>query len=254
MDIRTPPTFRPDIIVSWPRNCDYPLWRNFIRNNRPRFNEVIVVFTETNAGDDYRDFVRSAMQSDYVHFIDSRPILPGEDWRDVAVNEALVHSYNSEWIWFTEQDFYITDEKFWNEIYYKAMAGFDLMAIAQQGRIHPACIFIKREILDQTSKNFGANPPEWDHFGLLQKELEELQIYRVLLADEDAYGYKHFNGLSHNWHLINQGQEPNYNPGEFAEYLKQCIALPAKFEMDTRFVKQAQKAITAYVQKKNNED
>lgn len=245
LQMQIPPTFRPDVIVAWPRNCDYPLWRYFIRTNRPRFNEVIVVFTETYQGDDYRDFVREAMRDDYVHFVDGPLPGPNEDWRNLAVNAGLNHSYNANWIWFTEQDFVVYGDTFWNEIYHKADVGFELIAIAQEGRIHPASIFITRSALNKTRKDFGIVDGKGDHFYRFQKDVEKHVSRRCLLVDEKAYEYKHYNGLSHNWTLINRGEKPNYKPEEFYHWLKICLELPADFPMDVRFIKVANKAISA---------
>lgn len=243
--LQVPPTFRPDVIVAWPRNCDYPLWRFFIRMNRSRFNEVIIIFTETYQGEDYRNFVRLAMHNDYIHFVDSPLPGPGEDWRHVAVSQGLIHSYNSQWIWFTEEDFYIYEDKFWNDIYSKAEQNFELMAIAQSGRIHPACMFMTRDLLNKTRKQFGIVPNKSDHFSLIQEDLEKIKPRQVLYSDEDSYGYKHYNGLSHNWTLVNNGELPNYKPDDFYTWLKLCLELPADFPMDVRFINVANKAISA---------
>ncbi len=237
-------TIRPDIIVTWPRNCDYPTWRHFIRTNRPRFNEIIVVFMQPNQGEDYRDFVRQAMFEDYVHFVDSRPVLPGEDWRNVAINQALMYSYNSQWVWFTEQDFMVMDDRFWQEVYYKASINFELIGIAQGGRLHPASIFTKREVLNMTHKDFSARPPMHDHFGQFQIDVEKLGINRVYMDDEEKWGYKHYNGLSHNWNLTSIGQEPVYKPEEFKQWLKMCLDLPKEIKLDDRFINVANTLIS----------
>ena len=89
----------PDLIVSWPCNCDYPLWRKWIAAERGWFGRVFVVFTD-HAGEDISPFVRQRMTAD-ITFLDSHA--DGRDWRDAAINLALDCS-GSEWIWFTEQD------------------------------------------------------------------------------------------------------------------------------------------------------
>src|SRR5690348_16350414 len=106
---------KPDIILAWPRNCDYPLWRQFIRENRPLFNEIIIVFTDTFDQHDYSEFVRRAMFQDHVLFLDNPAIQSGEDWRNVAIHHALLHSYNAQWVWFTEQDFFCK-KGFWDMV------------------------------------------------------------------------------------------------------------------------------------------
>ena len=238
--IFNPPPFRPDIIVTWPRNNDYPVWREFIRDNRHRFNEIIIVFMNPNQGPDYSEFIREAMQTDYIHFVDSPPIRGGEDWRNVAVNAALLHSYNAPWVWFTEQDFYILDDKFWFEVYTKCQT-YDVIGITQGARLHPACMFMRREALDNTKKNFGIVEGQSDHFGQIQKDIESQKMRRCYFSDPTGIGYKHFNGLSQNWTLLANGGEPNYEPEDFYKYLEAC--LNASVPLDPRWVEIAQKGI-----------
>jgi len=213
---------KPDIIVTWPKNNDYPLWREFIRDNRYRFNDIIIVFMNPNQGPDYSDEVRNFMEPDYAKFIESPAIGSGEDWRNVAVNAGLFHSINANWIWFTEQDFFVLDDGFWSEIYQKA-SEYDVIGIAQGQRLHPACIFITREALGKTKRNFGIVEGEADHFGQLQKDIEGQEMARCYLMDPPGIGYKHFNGLSHNWTLLARGEEPNYEKEDFYKYLEACI-------------------------------
>lgn len=220
---------RPDVIVCWPRNCDYPLWRQFIRDNREKFNLVIVVFTETNHGEDYREFIRDAMHQDYVLFVENRPVNYGaEDWRNIGVNAALLHSYNSEWVWFTEQDFIPTNTTYWNDIQENSEK-YDILGVYQGERLHPCSIYIKQSLLNKTSKDFSAKPPEYDHFGKLQIDIGALQrpVYHI------ENNYTHMNGLSHNIALIERGEAPNHNIPQLNQYLKDCFKVSVKH--DKRF-------------------
>jgi hypothetical protein len=223
---------KPDVIVAWPRNADYPLWRQFIRDNRERFNLVIVVFTETHQGDDYREFVRGAMAEDWVLFIDNPPIQSGQDWRDVAMKQALLHSYNSEWVWFTEQDFLIEDPHAFFQTLEVLSRRPDISWIATYDgpRLHPCCLFVRREILNQMHKDFSANPPHYDHFGAIQQQLEGLGEEMKLTK-----GYTHLAGLSHNMTLVYNSQEPNYKPEEFQNYLRECFRVTVP--LDPRFTR-----------------
>lgn len=228
---------KPDIVVCWPRNCDYPLWRQFIRDNRSGFNLVIVVFTETNQGQDYREFVRNAMEQDYVLFIENRQITDGEDWRNVGVNAALLQSYNAEWIWFTEQDFIITDPVyFWDFVEKAASAENEFIAVKEGERTHPCCMFVKRTALTRTKKNFAANPPGHDHFGQITKDMEALKI-KTKIIDK---GYLHLNGLSQNMNLLASGQMPNYYPEVFWQWLLESANV-ATVDLDDRFLQQVEK-------------
>lgn len=204
-----------DIIVSWPRNCDYPLWREFIRKNRTRFNEVIVAFTETNRGADYRPFIREAMFPDHVQFVDAPFPRPGQDWRNIAVNHALLHSYNSEWVWFTEQDFYPLDG-FFENVEELEEKGCDVIAVYQDKRLHPCSIFMNRKTLQLLNKDFGIVPDKLDHFGMIQEQLEQMG---VVIGSVKPQTYWHLNGLSQNWSLLEAKDEPNYQVQDFKYWL-----------------------------------
>lgn len=227
---------KPDIVVSWPRNCDYPLWRQFIHNNRDKFSDVIVVFTETYHGDDYRDFVYRVMLPDRVQCIQSPPPGRNQDWRDVAVNYGLMWC-QSDWIWFTEQDFYPND-KFWGELNQGVSDGKQVMAVYIGERMHPCSIFMERSLLNQTRHNFGIVPDKSDHFSLLQIDIEGLGFDIGRFSDDS---YFHFNGLSGNYYLASAGQTPNYNIEEFKQYLRDCLS--ANVDLDPRFVAVAYKIL-----------
>lgn len=221
---------KPDCIVAWPRNCDYPLWRQFIRDNRERFNLVIVVFTETHQGEDYRDFVRDAMAKDWVQFVDIQQTPAGADWRNVAVNAALLHSYNAEWVWFTEQDFFIYDvDAFFKVADEVASNGAEWIGVYDGPRLHPCCIMIKRPLLNRLDKNFGALPPKYDHFGYIQTQLEQ----SPKLGASFNEGWHHMAGLSHNMRLVVEGGYPNYKPEEFDRYIEKCLNVTVP--IDPRF-------------------
>ena len=232
---------KPDVIISWPRNADYPLWRQMIRDNRGRFNEIIIIFTETNQGLDYRKFVRGAMFQDHVLFVESPPITAGEDWRNVAVNAGLLHSLHSEWLWFTEQDFF-PGQYFWPPVE-SHRNSYDVMATYDGPRMHPCCIFVKRSVLQATKKQFGAHPPEHDHFGQLQKDLESNLDLRILALR--GHTYIHMAGLSHNFRLVTDGELPNHQPEQFNKYL--ADSLRVSVPKDPRF----EEIASAYLNKVN---
>lgn len=215
--------FRPDIILTWPKNCDYPVWRYFVKSHRNRFNKIIIAFMEPNSGIDYSEFIKEAMKNDNITFINAPAPKVDEDWRNLAVNASLKES-KSRWVFFTEQDFMPTGFGFW-AVVYEAIKKFDLVGITQGGRLHPACIFVKRSVVDRTRKDFGIDFGKGDHFSKFQKDIEKMDIKRVYLADEKTYQYYHFNGLSQNWRLITEEQQPNYEPNNFYDYLDYCLEL-----------------------------
>lgn len=209
----------PDAIVTWPRHLDYPLFRKCVKENRDKFNKLIIVFTDMNVRDpDYRLYVREAMKEENILFLDCLPAEAKEDWRNKAVNMALTVS-DSEWVWFWEEDF-IPVPELWREVK-DLMQRVDVFGRYQERRLHPCCLFIKRKLLDRTSKDFSAYPDKgMDHFGLIQKWLESHDIITGVIFAQ--YGY-HMNGLSQNLHMLQTGLEPNYAPPEFKKYVQDCL-------------------------------
>lgn len=224
----------PDVILCWPDSIDYPLWREFINAERSRFSKVIVVFTTTNYGEDYRDFVRNSMADDGITFLESRQLVSGEDWRDVAVNQAIDAS-DAEWIWFTEQDFFIKNNKFWETVD-SGESKADVLGYKDgDTRLHPSCLFVKRSFVDLTHRFFGVVPDELDHFAKFYSSLllTEAVFFEI---PEELNGIKlwhHMNGLSNNMALVKNGLKVTYQSEEFKEYLTKCLDVKS---LDPRFV------------------
>jgi hypothetical protein len=173
-------------------------------------------------------FIKEAMHDDYVHFIEPMPVATGKDWRDVIVNNCLLHSYNAEWIWFTEQDFIVTDPRFFDVVEGRVAEGFDVIAAYQQERMHPCSIFIRREALNKTTKNFGIVPNVSDHFSIFQADIDRLGLQIAPITDF----YAHLNGLSHNMTLLYQNQAPNYQPERFRAYLQDCLRVTVPLQSE----------------------
>lgn len=222
----------PDLICAWPLHLDYPLFRKMIKENRRQFNKVIIVFTDMNVRDpNYKIYAQQIMKDDKVTFMDCSPMESGEDWRNKAMNMALSVS-NSEWVYFTEQDFLPVPE-FWREIQ-GLMKRTDVFGRYQGGRLHPCSWFIKRELLNRTSKDFGANGDKgYDHFGLIQRWLDKHDIIMGVIPERLGH---HMNGLSQNLHMLQIGLEPNYNPPEFKGYIEDCLKEDMPSDMKTLFL------------------
>jgi hypothetical protein len=208
---------KPDVIVTWPKNCDYPLWREYVHLNREKFNNVIVSFMEPNQMPDYADFIKQAMFPDFVQFIEPRPLREFEDWRNASVNQGLFQSLHAEWIFFTEQDFY-PKAGFWEFVY--ANEDKDVITVSDNGRLHPCGMFVRRSFLDKTRKDFGILEGRLDHFGKLQEDTQNLGAKVAIIPEETYY---HYNGLSQNFNLMVHGFDPNYKKLEFDQYLYKCL-------------------------------
>lgn len=229
---------KPDVIVSWPRNCDYPLWRLFIHENRREFGDVIVIFTETYHGPDFRDFVVNAMAADNVICRNSPTPQSGEDWRNVAVNFGLSFSH-SDLVWFTEQDFYVLGG-FFDEVDLYLSEGAEAIGVYQGDRLHPCSIFITKDLLKRLVLDFGVEPNVGDHFWKIQAQLGIFE--KKVWAIPEKF-YEHFNGLSHNWRLGFDGEIPNHKTEEFYKYLEQCLEAPV--DLSSEWVTIANKIISA---------
>lgn len=196
-----------DVIVSWPRSHDYPLWRQFIRDERHRFRRVYAVLTE-HPGPDLSVWLRESFDVDWLD------LSTGADWRDAAVNTALDHS-TAEWVWFTEQDFFVRDG-FWESVAAGRSQAIGFVEPDSE-RWHPACLFVRRAAIDQTSRYFGPDPV--DHFYRFGRELQRMT--RLSLVT----GYEHLQGVSQNHALIDRGETAGlWRMGRFRRYLVDCLA------------------------------
>lgn len=211
---------RPDVLLTWPTNCDYPLWRRWLASERARFAQVLVAFSPHPGRYDYRDFVRGALADQFVTFLDT-PWRGGEDWRDVAVN-AMLDLSDTEWVWFTEQDLRIVDYRFWRAVQVGADSGAALLGIQRDTRWHPCCLFSRRDAVEQTSRYFGSEPV--DHFYKFGRELEQWGSFDLeRWAPEGSL--RHMAGLSRNHQLLDEERYPEvYKPDELAPYLRACLS------------------------------
>lgn len=222
----------PDVIVSFPFHTDFPLWRQQIHDNRPLFAKVIIVFTNMNVQKDYREFIKMTMKDDNITFVDSDPVASPDDWRNIAVNTGLRFS-TAEWVWFTEQDFF-WKEDFWPAVYRHA-SDVSIISVSVDGRMHPCCIFIRRQMLEEhTRKDFGVVPNISDHFSKIQEDLKDRTT--VWLADNL---YTHMSGLSQNMYLLTCrkffGKDPNEvmtYPKEFKKYCEDCLKVAVPMHRD----------------------
>lgn len=199
-------------LVCWPKNCDYPLWRQ----QNP---DAYVALTGKSPTYDYSGFVSS-------HY---KTIDAGEydgDWRNFALTQALKWiKPKHETIWFTEQDFLVKTLKFWDVVNEVIGKGFTL-AHFQGDRLHPCCLFIPYSVLKKTSMNFGVIKDKGDHFSRIQRDLDRLGVPVTSLTDiglVEGTDFEHLNGLSQNHALIERGEAPNHQVKRFNEYLQECL-------------------------------
>lgn len=203
---------------------------------------------------DFHEFVVKAMP--WALSIPMGQIVKG-DWRNVCVNEALTHS-NSEWVLFMEQDFLPLDLDFWNQVL-TSVEDFDVAGFSdvsrkefvpgkgawQHGvRLHPAFLLVRRSIIEQTGKDFGAHPEpsvDRDHFGVVSDEMRAIQGVRFFDVAVLGGSWRHWAGLSSNYMLAMEGNKPNYYPEEFFDYVYQAMNAPVV--QDNRFIELSKKIL-----------
>ena len=214
-----------DVIVSWPRGCDYPAWRRFIGDNRERFGRVWCVLTDHD-GPDYSAFLRSLPGFDWL----DSPARDGRDWRDVAVNAALDRS-SAPFVWFTEQDFEVVDPGFWQGLR-APLTGID----AADGRpLHPACLYVSRGLIEGTCRYFGTDPG--DHFYSVGRDLVQTVEPHYITS-----GWRHYQAISESQLLIARGERPRFRPDQFGDWLADQLDVDVPIEPRWRALAEAELA------------
>lgn len=210
-----------DLILTWSDNIDYPLFRHFINNYRQHFASINVYLSHKNMELNITNFLMDELSRMGVAVnrepweIESK----ARDWRDHAVNSCLQFCH-SDWLWFIEPDFFIKDFNKFYETVKKNLDGLDALGFIDANRLHPACLFFRRDKLEKTSRDFSAAPPKWDHYGQFSQEiftkLRWTELYKIGLVD--YVDWYHHGGLTQNYNLVQEGKEPNYNLNNFLVY------------------------------------
>lgn len=155
---------------------DYPIYRFLLTKYRDKFNKIILYPSRHHGVIDLEEFLKGNFRETWVEPV---PIDFGvEDWRQAETDPCLKQS-DAEWIWFTEQDFFVKDwDKFFKDIE-KAMETADMIGLWNPTHfpyIHPSCLFIKREMLNKTRKDFKAHPEinGADHFSMITIDVQQM--------------------------------------------------------------------------------
>jgi len=214
---------KPDLLICWMESCDYPIHRLLLERYRTFYGKIIIYFSKHFRGKTYTDFLKDSLRDlGNIVFLDPIEYKYGEeDWRNVASNYMLKQS-TSEWTCSIEGDFFTTN---WDKLLgavEEASKTYDLLGYmghdtqpSYQGYlkgnyVHPAFFFIKRALLEKTSKDFSAKPSEGcDHFGLITKDAMKMGIPIWWTQDngfpeETTY---HQGGINQNYL---EGLKPDY--------------------------------------------
>ena len=195
---------KPDIIMQVCVFVDYPLWRRWLEKYRNHFNKVILYPSRHHGVIDLQKFLEEQVKETWVndHVIDWTT--PNIDWRMAEVTPCLDY-VESDWIWFMEPDFFVRDwDRFFNDAQ-KLMGKSDTFGWWNETNfpyVHPCCLFIKRELLDRTNKDFRAHSEinGADHFAMVTHDAKKLGAKIIKLQDvgyvewEDAF---HLGGLTY---------------------------------------------------------
>ena len=182
---------RPDLVITWHESCDYPIHRKLIKKYRDYFGKIIIYFSKHFRDPVYRDFLKEVLSPlGNIVLLDPIEYRYGlDDWRNISTNYMLKHS-DGEWVCSWEGDFLAKDwDKLFNAVT-EASKTYDILGYkGYQGQashqdryltgsyVHPSFWFIKRELLEKTSKDFSADPKRGaDHFGFITQDIERMKI------------------------------------------------------------------------------
>lgn len=213
-----------DILVTWPRNTDYPLFRLWLEKNQDKYNKVIISWTGVEENEIHKSIGYLLPPSKAVFVDAERSDEYADDWRNAATNSGLDAS-ESEWVWFLEPDFFMdTDMPY---VLSDAMKTNNCIGFYEANRLHPACLLIKRDIVEKTKRNFSANHDrQLDHFCMFTEEVENVCTPTTLQSLDVSY--YHMQGITHNYSLLRQGEKIGYKPDEFYLYNQKCLELQPK--------------------------
>jgi len=214
------------LVLCWPRHIDYPLFRYNLKRWRKYFKGIYIAVTQRAFDWDIVPFLQEDLP--FVNF-EFAPSMY-DDWRNNAVRNIVDFFALSEYTMFLEQDFLMRDyvlgslsDGFWE---------FDFLYYLEGTRFHPAFSIVKRDIIQQTQKDFSAHPPQYDHFGLFFEEINK-KVDKDKKLPLEYYGfdsvrdYYHLGGLTQNYFCVMHG-EPLYKPDEFIAYNTLSQSVPVK--------------------------
>lgn len=249
------------LVISHITCCDYPLWREWVRKWGVNFFDEILIYFDVQFR---HPFFWAFIQQDLAQFPEIKFLDPVAyeygvgDWRNVATNELINHA-TGDWICSIEQDWFTTNWAKLLQDTQKAMETSEMvgwMNYTNNYYIHPAYFFIKRELLEKTSKDFAAHPDidGSDHFATITFDVKKIGGKITTLQD---VGYNcDFDSNSDCFHLggVNQnyfyGMTDGFNlhrPEAFLVYNYFCrqaqVAQDPKFlavsqDIETKFLPQ----------------
>lgn len=198
-----------DALLSHSIYCVYPPWMvNMLKRNRERFNRIVIYKSDHLREKSYETYLKENIQETWVETKIDWFTDPPPDWRQEEAT-AMLPYIESDWIYFTEQDFFVKDYNiFYDKVQEEMAKGADVIGWWSDTGVfpyfHPSSFFIKRETLEKTQKDFRAHPeiPGSDHFATISRDLEKLGVKMVTYKDMGLVeweDYFHLGGLTQNY-------------------------------------------------------
>lgn len=237
---------KPDIIMQYCIFADYPLFREWLKKYRDKFNKVIIYPSRHHGVIDLQEFAEEQIKETWIKGDVIDWTEPGLDWRQRELEPCLELS-DANWILFLEQDFFCDDwDKLWADVEKEMDNGAEMIGWWNETHfsyVHPCFLLIKRELLDKTNKDFRAHPeiPGADHFAQITHDAQELGAKIIKLQDlgwkewENAF---HMGGLTYpyqNWKGDGTDHFGVASPEAFMVY--NYFSRLANVEVDQQYIK-----------------
>lgn len=205
------------VICCWPTGFDFPLFRQSMPELLNYVDEVLIGFTK-HGNYDLSGWIKAHLEG--VRFFDDKCEDHSQDWRSRTTN-LMLNQAKGDWILSLEQDFIIKSYPHFFHTVNKAMEKYDVIMFPEGLRFHPACLFVKKDLLLKTHRDFSVMGIGRDHFAQVSKELKGLTDKIItlqeldLLPDRDWY---HYQGMTDNYFA----PKPYFKLPEFYDYNEKC--------------------------------
>jgi molybdopterin-guanine dinucleotide biosynthesis protein A len=221
---------KPDVLIVWPSQFDYPLARWQVGEYRKLFGKVIIS-TYKKGEIDFRPFLKQTMN--WATHVDNGE--DGPDWRERCTMAALRQS-ESEWVLFLEQDFMWKDEHYLETVFQQTTT-HDVIGIKDGNRLHPCFLLVRKTALEKTSLDFAYQGENKDHFQkvtaelMAQNEVADLREMGLM----DGVDWYHFSSMTWNLGRITSGDVKEFHePAEFLVYNE--LSRTKKVTQDARWM------------------
>lgn len=180
---------KPDLLLQWCVYADYPLYRAWAAKYRNKFNKIIIYPSRQHGVVDLEEFAKRVFPETWV---ERENIDYGvTDWRQ-GETEPLLKHVESDWIYFSEQDFFCKNwDKFFEDIERESKTS-DMMGLWNPTHfpyVHPSCLLIKTEVFNMTNKDFRAHPEinGADHFSMITRDVIDRGGLRIRTLQNMGY-------------------------------------------------------------------